>query len=172
MSENKKKSKKESPKKQEEDISKEAVVENQPDPKDVLIEKLENQLIHTAAEYDNYRKRTAKERLELAPDITARVVTEFLPVLDNLERALQAETADENYKQGIVMIHQSFLETLSKLGVEEIETKDVPFDPSCHQAVQQIESEDQESGTICATYQKGYRIKDKVIRFSMVAVVS
>jgi molecular chaperone GrpE len=117
------------------------VKEKEPDPKDVLIEKLENQLLRTAAEYDNYRKRTAKERMEMEPEITAKVVSEFLPVLDNLERALQAETTDQNYKKGIELIHESFMDTLKKLGVEEIPTEGVPFDPSCHQAVQQVASE-------------------------------
>ena len=137
------------------------------DPKDEEIAKLKDQLMRNMAEYDNYRKRTAKERTELTPEITARVVGEFLPVLDNLERALQAETADEKYKEGVKLIYDSFMGTLEKLGVEKVQTED--FDPAVHQAVQQVES-DLESGKIATVFQQGYKIGTKVLRFAMVAV--
>ncbi len=140
------------------------------DPKDQEIAKLKDQLMRNIAEYDNYRKRTAKERTELTPEITARIVTEFLPVMDNLERALQTECTDENYKKGVEMIRDAFSETLEKLGVESVPTED--FDPSIHQAVQQVESEELESGKIASVFQNGYRIGTRVIRFAMVAVVS
>lgn len=140
------------------------------DPKDQEIAKLKDQLMRNIAEYDNYRKRTAKERTELTPEITARIVTEFLPVMDNLERALQTECTDENYKKGVEMIRDAFSETLEKLGVERVPTED--FDPSIHQAVQQVESEELESGKIASVFQNGYRIGTRVIRFAMVAVVS
>ena len=130
--------------------------------------KVKDQLMRNMAEYDNYRKRTAKEKAELMPDITARVVTEFLPVLDNLERALAAECSDEGYKKGVQMIYDSFNETLEKLGVEKVPTED--FDPSMHQAVQQVQSDDHESGKIVNVFQNGYRIGTKVIRFAMVSV--
>ncbi len=137
------------------------------DPKDEEIAKLKDQLMRNMAEYDNYRKRTAKERTELTPEITARVVTEFLPVLDNLERALQAETADEKYKEGVKLIYDSFMGTLEKLGVEKVQTED--FDPAVHQAVQQVESE-LESGKVVTVFQQGYKIGNKVLRFAMVTV--
>lgn len=140
------------------------------DPKDKEIAKLKDQLMRNVAEYDNYRKRTAKERTELTPEITARIVTEFLPVMDNLERALQTECSDENYKKGVEMIRDAFAETLEKLGVERVPTED--FDPSMHQAVQQVPSEELESGKIASVFQNGYRIGTRVIRFAMVAVVS
>ena len=140
------------------------------DPKDQEIAKLKDQLMRNIAEYDNYRKRTAKERTELTPEITARIVTEFLPVMDNLERALQTECTDENYKKGVEMIRDAFSETLEKLGVERVPAED--FDPSVHQAVQQVESEELESGKIASVFQNGYRIGTRVIRFAMVAVVS
>lgn len=140
------------------------------DPKDQEIARLKDQLMRNVAEYDNYRKRTAKERTELTPEITARIVTEFLPVMDNLERALQTDCADENYKKGVEMIRDAFVETLEKLGVERVPTED--FDPSMHQAVQQVESEELESGKIASVFQNGYRIGTRVIRFAMVAVVS
>ena len=141
------------------------------DPKDKEIATLKEQLMRNMAEYDNYRKRTAKERMELEPDITAKVVAEFLPVIDNLERALSNQCSDENYKKGVEMIYQGFMDTLSKLGVEEIPT-DGAFDPGVHQAVQQVASDELESGSVANTFQKGYKLGDKILRFAMVAVVS
>lgn len=148
----------------------EAEVKPEADPKDQEIARLKDQLLRNVAEYDNYRKRTAKERTELTPEITARVVAEFLPVMDNLERALQTECADENYKKGVQMICDAFAETLEKLGVERVPTED--FDPSIHQAVQQVPSDELESGKIASVFQNGYRIGTRVLRFAMVAVVS
>lgn len=145
----------------------EAQAEPAADPKDEEIAKLKDQLMRNMAEYDNYRKRTAKERTELTPEITARVVGEFLPVLDNLERALQAETTDEKYKEGVKLIYDSFMGTLEKLGVEKVQTED--FDPAVHQAVQQVES-DLESGKIVTVFQQGYKIGTKILRFAMVTV--
>ena len=138
------------------------------DKKDDEVAKLKEQLMRNMAEYDNYRKRTAKEKAELMPDITARVVSDFLPVLDNLERALAAECSDEGYKKGVQMIYDSFMATLEKLGVEKVPAED--FDPSMHQAVQQVQSDDHESGKIVNVFQNGYRIGTKVIRFAMVSV--
>lgn len=140
------------------------------DPKDEEIAKLKDQLLRNMAEYDNYRKRTAKERTELTPDITARVVTEFLPVIDNLERALHTDCTDENYKAGVKMIYDSFVSALESLGVEKVPTED--FDPSFHQAVQQVESDTLESGKIASVFQNGYRLGTKILRFAMVTVVS
>lgn len=145
----------------------EAQAEPAADPKDEEIAKLKDQLMRNMAEYDNYRKRTAKERTELTPEITARVVTDFLPVLDNLERALQTETTDEKYKEGVKLIYDSFMGTMDKLGVEKVQTED--FDPAVHQAVQQVES-DLESGKIVSVFQNGYKIGNKVLRFAMVTV--
>ncbi|MBO6230543.1 MAG: nucleotide exchange factor GrpE [Ruminiclostridium sp.] len=138
------------------------------DKADDEVAKLKEQLMRNMAEYDNYRKRTAKEKAEMMPDITARVVSDFLPVLDNLERALAADCSDESYKKGVQMIYDSFMETLDKLGVEKVPAED--FDPSMHQAVQQVQSDDHESGKIVNVFQNGYRIGTKVIRFAMVSV--
>ena len=149
----------------------EAKEEIKVDPKDLEIADLKDKLLRNMAEFDNYRKRTAKERMELAPEITARNLTEFLPVMDNLERALAAECKDPDYKKGIEMIHESFTIALNNLGVETIESDGKAFDPSYHQAVQQVEDDSKEEGTIAATFQKGYKIGDKVLRFAMVAVV-
>ena len=140
------------------------------DKKDEEIAKLKDQLLRNMAEYDNYRKRTSKEKADLMPDITARIVGEFLPIMDNLERALETECSDENYKIGVKMIYDSFMSTLDKLGVEKVPTED--FDPAMHQAVQQVQSDELESGKIASVFQNGYRIGTKVLRFAMVAVVA
>ncbi|MCL2694066.1 MAG: nucleotide exchange factor GrpE [Oscillospiraceae bacterium] len=144
-------------------------IENEPPDEPTELHKLNDRLLRTMAEYDNYRKRTARERIELEADITAKVVTEFLPALDNLERALQAECKDENFKKGIGMIHGGFIETLKNLGVSLIET-DGEFNPAEHQAVQKVSEADFESNQITQTFQKGYKIGEKIIRFAMVAV--
>ena len=135
------------------------------------VEELTDRLKRSMAEFDNYRKRTAKERMELSPEITARNLTEFLPVMDNLDRALAAECKDPDYKKGVEMIHESFVTALQNLGVEVIESDGAQFNPSYHQAVQQVEDDSKEEGTIAATFQKGYKIGEKVLRFAMVAVV-
>jgi len=133
------------------------------------LEKLNDRLLRTMAEYDNYRKRTARERIELEADITARVITEFLPSLDNLERALQADCTDENYKKGIQMIYDGILMVLDKQGVSLIDT-DGEFNPNYHQAVQKVSDDGFKSNEITQTFQKGYKIGEKIIRFAMVAV--
>ena len=149
----------------------EAVDEEEQDPRDKEIASLKDQLMRNMAEYDNYRKRTARERIELQPEITAKVTGEFLTVLDGLERALQSECSDDNFKKGIEMLHENFISALQNLGVEEIPT-DKGFDPSMHQAVQQVPAaEGQESGDISAVFQKGYKLGDRILRFAMVAVV-
>lgn len=112
---------------------------------------VKDQLLRTMAEYDNHRKRTAKEKLELRADIISNVVSDFLPVMDNLERALQADCTDEKYKQGVQMIYDSFMETLKKLGVTEIESDGADFDPQLHQAVQRVDEDGVESGKVAKT---------------------
>lgn len=131
---------------------------------------MKDRLLRTMAEYDNFRKRSAREKDALRKEIVTNVTSQFLPVLDNLERALQTECSDENYKKGVEMISCSFLETLKNLGVEEIASDGATFDPNIHQAVQRISDGDAESGTVVQTFAKGYKIGDKVIRFAVVAV--
>lgn len=133
---------------------------------------MKDQLLRTMAEYDNFRKRSAREKDALRKEIVTNVTSQFLPVLDNLERALQTECSDENYKKGVEMISNSFLETLKNLGVEEIESDGAVFDPNYHQAVQRVENPELESGSVAQTFAKGYKIGDKVIRFAMVSVVN
>ena len=131
---------------------------------------VKEQLVRTMAEYDNFRKRSQREKDALRTDIIVNVTSKFLPVMDNLERALSADCTDENYKSGVQMIYDSFMETLKNLGVEEIESDGADFSPNLHQAVQKIRSETVESGKVAQTFAKGYKIGDKVIRFAVVAV--
>ncbi len=151
----------------------EVEVEESPEEKHAAeIAVLKDQLLRTMAEYDNFRKRTVREKEALRSDIITNVTSDFLPVMDNLIRALDAPCTDENYKSGVQMIYDSFMETLKKLGVEEIESDGAVFDPALHQAVQRVDDDSLESGTIAKTFAKGYKINDKVVRFAMVAVVN
>lgn len=145
------------------------VKETLEDEKDKEIASLNDRLLRTMAEYDNYRKRTSKQIIDKESEVVAKTVGEFLPVIDNLERACENESTDTQYKQGVVMILNGLQEILAKLGVEEIDTAN-GFDPNLHQAIQQTKVEDKKSGDIALVFQKGYRIGEKIIRFAVVAV--
>jgi molecular chaperone GrpE len=142
----------------------------QPDLKDKKIALLSDQLLRQMAEFDNYRKRTANERRDLEAQIKAKLAAEFLVVMDNLERALACECSDTEYKKGVELVKDSFSALLKNAGIEEIDTAG-QFDPNVHQAVAQVPDETKESGQIAATFQKGYKLGDKVLRFAMVSVV-
>ncbi len=124
------------------------------------------------AEYDNFRKRSLKERLDASADATAKAALEVISVIDNFERAMAAECSDEGYKQGVEMIYGQFTEVIKKLGVEEIEALGKEFDPNLHNAVSQVEDENFGENTVSQVYQKGYRLGDKVIRCAMVVVAN
>ncbi len=124
------------------------------------------------AEYYNYRMRSMKEKQDAASEAAAKAVGEILAVIDNFERALSAETTDENYKKGVEMIYREFTDILKKLGVEEIEALNAPFDPNVHHAVNQVEDENFGENTVCQVYQKGYRLGSRVIRCAMVVVAN
>jgi len=124
----------------------------------------------TLAEYDNFRKRTAKEKAETFNNGVISAVNEIIPILDTLEMALNAPTQDENYKKGIEMTFTTAKNALKKLGVEEIEALDKPFDPKIHSAVMQSEKEGVEPGIVIRQFQKGYRIGDRIIRPASVTV--
>ena len=132
--------------------------------------------LRLAAEYDNFRKRSAKEKDEIYPNAKAEVVAKFLPVFDNLERALQVEVSEESakaIKTGVEMVEKQLREVLEKLGVEEIEALGKEFDPNLHNAVMQEEAEEgQESGIVKEVLMKGYKTKDRVLRHSMVKVTN
>ena len=124
------------------------------------------------AEFDNYKKRSARERENIYTDVRVDTVTKFLPVFDNLERALKTETADEAYKRGVEMTFNQLTDVFKKLGVEEIESVGKPFDPKLHNAVMHVEDEFLGENEIVEEFQKGFKIGDKVIRFSMVKVAN
>ena len=144
----------------------------QPDPvQDALLQE-QNKFLRLAAEYDNYRKRTAKEKESIWADAKASVVASFLPVYDNLERALKQDTADEAYKKGVEMTMTQLKDVLSKLGVTEIPALGEKFDPEKHNAVMHTEDDTAEENTVVEVFQKGYTLGDKVLRFAMVKVAN
>ena len=128
--------------------------------------------LRLAAEYDNYRKRSARERESIYSDVRADTVTKFLPVYDNLARALEQSTADEAYRKGVELIMTQFKDILGRMGVTEIEALGRKFDPALHNAVMHDEDETKGESEIVQELQKGFMMGDKVIRFAMVKVVN
>ena len=133
------------------------------------LDALKDRLLRLTAEYDNYRKRTAKEKEGIYTDACADVLKEVLPVADNLERALAVEGNVEDIKKGVEMTIKGFLNALEKLGVEEIDTTN-GFDPNVHQAISVVEDANLNTNDVAQVYQKGYKKGEKVIRYSMVTV--
>ena len=132
---------------------------------------LKTQLLRTAAEYDNYRKRSQREADQKFNDGVSHAVTQILGILDTLDMAANAVCADENYKKGVMMTLDKAGQALEKLNITEIEAQDKPFDPNLMNAVQQVPPQDgQESGTVVQVFQKGYKIGDKIIRHATVVV--
>ena len=132
----------------------------------------EDKFLRLAAEYDNYRKRTAKEKEALWADVKADTAAAFLPVYDNLERALKQETADEAYKKGVEMTMNQLKEVFSKLGITEIDALGKPFDPNLHNAIMHVEDESFGENTVAEVFQAGFMLGEKVIRFAMVKVAN
>lgn len=128
--------------------------------------------LRQVAEFDNFRKRTAKEKQDTYSYALMKCITEFLPIMDNFERALACETQDTEYKKGVEMIYTQLTEMLKKLGVSEIEAEGKPFDPALHNAVSQKEDDSFGENIVCQVFQKGYQLGDKVIRHAMVVVAN
>ena len=124
------------------------------------------------AEYDNFRKRSARERDNIYADVKADTLLKLLPVYDNLERALQNQTADEAYRKGVEMTMNQFTEALKTLGVTPIEALGAAFDPTLHNAVMHMEDPERGEQEIVQEFQKGFKMGDRVIRFSMVQVAN
>ena len=124
------------------------------------------------AEYDNYRKRSQKEKDGLYADIKSDTVAKFLPVYDNLVRALAQSTEDEAYRRGVEMIMAQFNTTLEKLGATRIDCLGQKFDPSLHNAVMHVEDEEKGENEIVEVFQEGFMMGEKVIRFAMVKVAN
>lgn len=135
-------------------------------------ELLNDKYLRVCAEYDNFRKRTQKEKDGLYYDVRASVISSFLPVYDNLTRALATETEDEAYRKGVEMIMNQFNTTLEKLGAEAIPAVGEKFDPTLHNAVMHVDDETKGENEVVEEFQKGFRIGEKIIRFSMVKVAN
>lgn len=137
------------------------------------MENMKDQYLRLAAEYDNYRKRTAKEKEQTYSDAKMATVKEFLPVYDNLERAVNQEgDEDSPHKKGMEMIFHQFEEILTKMGVEKIEAAGAPFDPEKHSAVLHIEDESLGENTVAEVFQQGFTLNGKVLRFAVVKVAN
>lgn len=137
------------------------------------LESVKDQFVRLTAEYENYRKRTAKEKDSLYQDARADTVREFLAVYDNLERAAATEGDDDSpHKKGLVMIFHQYQELLKNLGVEEIEAQGQPFDPESMNAVMHIDDENYGENTVAQVFQAGFRMGDRVVRHAIVQVAN
>ena len=136
-------------------------------------EEVNDRFLRMAAEYDNFRKRSQREREQAYADAVSRAVTALLPTYDNLERALKAETADAEYKKGVEMTMTQLTESLKGLNVEIIAAEaGTVFDPNLHNAVMHVEDENLGDNVIAEVFQQGFQIGDKVIRHAMVKVAN
>ncbi len=124
------------------------------------------------AEFENYKKRNSKERELMYDSIIAEIISSFLPIIDNMEKAVAAETKDEEYKKGVELMLQQFKDVLASKGVKEIETVGKTFDPELHEAVSSVIDENLGEKEIKEEYRKGYMIGNRVIRHSMVIVAN
>ena len=136
------------------------------------LEETTDRLKRLMAEFDNFKKRSAKEREGLYNSLLADIISSFLPVVDNLEKAVNSNTEDEGYKQGVELVLKQFTDVLSSLGVKEIETNGTAFNPEYHEAVSSVQDENLGEKEIKETYRKGYKIGDRVIRHAMVVVAN
>ena len=136
------------------------------------LEETTDRLKRIMAEFENYKKRSGKEREMLYNSLLADIVSSFLPVIDNLEKAAEAKTEDENYKQGLELVLKQFRDVLTKFGVEEIKTVGETFDPEVHEAVSSIQDDTKGEKEIVQEFRKGYKINTKVIRHAMVVVAN
>ena len=137
-----------------------------------LLAAAEDKYLRLAAEYDNFRKRSAKEKESAWTDSKASTAAAFLPVYDNLERALKAPCSDEAYQKGVEMTMNQLKEVLTKLGIEEIPALGEQFDPTSHNAVMHVDDDSVEDNTIVEVFQAGFKTGEKVVRFAMVKVAN
>ena len=139
---------------------------------DPILAALNDKYLRICAEYDNFRKRSQKEKEALYKDVKADTLKSFLPVYDNLLRALAQPTEDAAYAKGVEMIMAQFNTTMEKLGVEKIESLGQSFDPAFHNAVMHVDDETKGENEIVEVFQEGFKMGDKVIRFAMVKVAN
>jgi molecular chaperone GrpE len=133
-------------------------------------DELKELLLRRQAEFDNFRKRTEKERSEYLQYAGMEIIRELLPIADDFDRAMRVEGGTPEYRKGVEMIHNRMYDTLKKLGLESIETAGKTFDPHLHQAVERVDTKDAPEGTILGEFQRGYHFKGKLLRPSMVKV--
>jgi len=151
---------------QAEEVSKEAEAE-------AKMAQMKDQLLRTMAEFDNYRKRTTKEKEQIFNRGMSYVVEAILPVIDNFERALSAaKDRDDNFVKGVEMTYNQMLSALKNLGVEQMDSLGQTFDPHFHDAMQHVEDEQYGENEIVEVFQKGYMLNDQVIRPSLVKVAN
>lgn len=161
----------------EENLKEEVLKEEQK--QDEKLQKMQEELEETTdrlkrlmAEFDNYKKRSSKERDSLYHSLVADIVSSLLPVIDNLEKAVAAKTEDESYKQGVTLVLKQFMDVLASLGVEKIQTVGNLFDPEFHDAVSHVEDDSLGEKEIKEEFRAGYKIGNKVVRHSMVVVAN
>jgi molecular chaperone GrpE len=142
------------------------------DPKQQEIDDLNDRYKRVLAEFENFKKRSGKERETLYNSILSDIVEVFLPIVDNLENALKVETKDTEYKKGVELVLKQFKDILKSKGVEEIPALGETFDPSLHEAVSSIQDSEKNAQEIVQEYRKGYKIGNRVIRHSMVIVAN
>ncbi len=131
---------------------------------------LHDRLLRAQAEFQNLRKRTERERVELFEYASMEAVRVLLPVLDDFERAMKTESSDREYSAGIDLIYNRFFETLKKLGLEPLESEGKPFDPQLHHAVDMVETDQAPDHTVLEEFQRGYNFKGRLLRPAMVKV--
>lgn len=136
------------------------------------LEEMTDRYKRLMAEFDNFKKRSSKERETLYNSLISDIITSILPVVDNLEKAVSVKTEDESYKQGVEMVHKQLIDTLSNLGVQQIPTIGETFNPEYHEAVSSVQDDTLGEKEIKEEFRKGYKIGDKVIRHSMVVVAN
>jgi molecular chaperone GrpE len=131
---------------------------------------LQDRLLRAHSDFQNFRRRTEQQRVEIYDSATAEAIRSLIPILDDFERALRVETTGREYAAGIELIHGRFAETLKKLGLEPMDSKGLIFDPQVHHAVDMVETDEAPDHTILDEYQRGYNFKGRMLRPAMVKV--
>ena len=157
---------------QPEELMSDGAVDNHVNNLEVALKESEDRYMRILAEYDNFRKRSKKEQEAVYGNAFAQGVASFLPVLDNIGRAVEQECADEQYKNGILLIDKQLKELYTKLGIVEFGEKGDAFDPEIHNAVMHVDDEELPENSIAEVFQKGYKIGDRIIRIAMVKVAN
>ena len=138
--------------------------------KQLELDDLNDRYKRIMAEFENFKKRSQKEKENLYNSVLGDIIIGMLPIMDNLDGAVSAECKDEKYKQGVELVQKQFKDFLQKNNVEEIKTEGETFDPSLHEAISMVQTPDKQSQEIVQEYRKGYKLGNKVIRHSMVVV--